>query len=683
MLAIFSVFATSLVGGCFGPIGARPLPFFGYSVPSGQFILLWIAAFAACLAFPALLPARMSERSSFLIILFTGIACRLALLPHSESDDIYRYLWEGKVIHAGFNPYLHAPTSEILIALKASDPFVGRVNHPEMTAVYAPGSLLLFSLVGWISYTVTAMKSAVIFFDLGAVLFLAGILKEKKHSQRNLALYALNPVVLYAFSGQGHLDSIQVFFITAALYFHLKGKHPLVFLAAGAAVQVKYAPLVLFPFLLTRENLKYSMLFIATSLGPFLFFIDQGANGIFTSLLTFGNSFAFNGPLHSLFRAVTGNIEQSTKICKILLAGSLTFVLFRFHPIRNDRKDPIPAFFAVFTVLILFAPTVHFWYLTWLTPFLAIYYHRSHLILHACCVFSLTAAGIAWFTPGKWELPVWAFLLHWLPFLVLFIREIRLFLKRSTVPFPTSKTISVIIPTKNEAANIADCIHAFSGAPCMKEIIVVDAGSSDNTSRIAEQAGAFVLTNNKPLENGGGRGGQILSGINASKGDTIVILHADTRLSSEDLTFLPDFLHANPDIVGGAIGAEFSGSGLRLRIIEIFNDLRAAYAEIAFGDQVQFFRREPIMETSGYNGIPLMEDVELSLSLQETGKTAFLWKRATVSSIKWENQGFSRTILVLRLVFLYLFKRFFTKPDVVSMYKNYYSSSANKQTAEK
>lgn len=99
----------------------------------------------------------------------------------------------------------------LLDALRAErDPFWGGVNHPEMTAIYPPLMLLLFGAVASVWYSPTAIRLLVLGFDVAALVLLLAMLREAGAEPRWGFLYALNPVVLYAFAGQGHLDAIQV-----------------------------------------------------------------------------------------------------------------------------------------------------------------------------------------------------------------------------------------------------------------------------------------------------------------------------------------------------------------------------------------------------------------------------------------------------------------------------------------
>jgi len=204
------------------------------------------------------------------------------------------------------------------------------------------------------------------------------------------------------------------------------------------------------------------------------------------------------------------------------------------------------------------------------------------------------------------------------------------------------------------------------------EIIVVDGGSRDRTRVLARESGARVILHEAAIENGGGRGGQIHAGIHAAAGDVLAVVHADTTVCSPVFTRMVNILAAQPFMAGGAAGCVFEGDRPGLRIIEAANDFRMACLGISFGDQIQFFRRRPVVETDLFPNIPLMEDVELSLRLHRSGRQVFLFENALVSSRKWEKRGIFRAIQVICLVSTYLVGRLFKSLDTVALYRRYY-----------
>ena len=454
------------VGGRFGPIGeyALPMPvpgFPGYGLPAGVFIGLFTLQWLVCMAMLLLVPRHLSSRSKILFLLGLALACRILLLDHEPSDDMNRYLWEGRVLINGISPYHHAPHDPVLGHLAYNDPFHAGINHPDMAAAYPPLMLGLFSLADVIFYHPLTLKMIFLFFDMGTLVFLVFLLKHRGLDMRWLILYGFNPVILYAFAGQGHFDVIQCFFLTGALCCYDRKKWAWMFLLAGLSVQVKYVAFLAVPFFMNRENLRYAWIAPAAAILPYgLFggmFAHENAYGMLAGILRFGEEFAYNGSIHGLLRIILGSIGSATFACKIFLAISWAFGLFYFHPAMNNRyrNDPIAGCFYALGSVILLAPTVHFWYVSWIIPFLVLRPSRPWIFLCLTVAGCFVTNGIYHHT-GVWRLPVWVYICEWLPFYMLLIRQGLYFMKqvRSRMDALTPRTVSVVIPAQNEENRI-------------------------------------------------------------------------------------------------------------------------------------------------------------------------------------------------------------------------------------
>jgi hypothetical protein len=479
-------------------------------------------------------------------------------------------------------------------------------------------------------------------------------------------------VVLYAFAGEAHLDAIQNFFLLAALLAFDRRRWGWMFLLAGLAIQSKYIALVACPFLLRRDNLKWAWVGALAVVLPFLPFLAMETGNIFYSFFTFAKHYAYNGSIHILLWRGLGNQELATRICMATMMAGLLAAFGLYSPLlrRRFRDDPFTGMVAALSLLLVFAPTIHFWYLTWIVFLLPLRPLRSWLLL--CFTISASfVTRLVYERTGSWMLPDALQIAEWAPVLLLLLFEAVAGLRRAFLrnqPLPNS--ISVVIPTRNECDRIERCIQSVQSCRDVTEVLVVDGDSEDGTVQCARDAGAVVL---ESVE--GRRGGQILAGVQRAKGDVVAIVHADTLVSPNLLEDMLEVLRRNPTVGGGAIGSMFDGRGGRLRLIELLNNFRATFLGISFGDQVQFFRREAGQEHHVFCGIPLMEDVELSLRLGRIGRPVFLFGDVRTSSRKWDTAGYGRALLIIQLVAAYLWLRLWGKADAAAMYRKYYGAS--------
>jgi len=162
--ALFGLTALALLvlcglGGMFGHIGEHAF----------RFILLFSATWIVALALLVLIPRDLSRSRRGLLVFALALACRLLLLPHPPSDDVNRYLWEGRVVREAMNPYVYEPTSPALQDPAKDDPYHAGINHPHLPAAYPPLMLLLFSAAAGFAYHPMTVKLVMLLFDMGTL----------------------------------------------------------------------------------------------------------------------------------------------------------------------------------------------------------------------------------------------------------------------------------------------------------------------------------------------------------------------------------------------------------------------------------------------------------------------------------------------------------------------------------
>jgi hypothetical protein len=134
-----------------------------------------------------------------------------------------------------------------------------------------------------------------------------------------------------------------------------------------------------------------------------------------------------------------------------------------------------------------------------------------------------------------------------------------------------------------------------------------------------------------------------------------------------------EVLNRCPDIIGGAVGCRFDAPNGRYRFIELANDFRAAFFNISFGDQVQFFRRVPVVSRNLFPDMPIMEDVEFSIRMHRLGRRTFLFGHALASTRRWEKIGSKNAAWVIQNVAIFLLRRLIEPPDTAGIYRRYYN----------
>ena len=209
-------------------------------------------------------------------------------------------------------------------------------------------------------------------------------------------------------------------------------------------------------------------------------------------------------------------------------------------------------------------------------------------------------------------------------------------------PPPNPVSLAVVIPTLNEAADVASCVRCAAalaqgwGGPV--DVVVADGHSDDGTPRLAAEAGARVVTVAR------GRGSQLRAGVAAARGDTVLMLHADNRLPPSVGDQLAAAL-ADTGVGWGAFRQRVEERGAIYRAVERGNAWRARRLGLPYGDQAIFVRRALLDGVGGVPDLPVMEDVALSQRLRRVAWPVLLAGPVSVSARRWRRHGVARQTL--------------------------------------
>ncbi|MBW2471840.1 MAG: TIGR04283 family arsenosugar biosynthesis glycosyltransferase [Deltaproteobacteria bacterium] len=205
-------------------------------------------------------------------------------------------------------------------------------------------------------------------------------------------------------------------------------------------------------------------------------------------------------------------------------------------------------------------------------------------------------------------------------------------------------SISIIIPTYNEAGNISMFLPELLAIPGA-EVIVADGGSSDDTVDRAKTMGAIVCSapRNKAL--------QMNAGARIARSGTLLFLHADTRLVSGFAEKIHQAL-SQPGVAAGAFRLKIDGKESGLRVIEWLVNIRSRVLQMPYGDQGIFVRVEMFSAVGGFPAIPIMEDFEMIRELKRKGRIKILLLAATTSPRRWEKLGILRTTFINQIIII-------------------------------
>lgn len=222
--------------------------------------------------------------------------------------------------------------------------------------------------------------------------------------------------------------------------------------------------------------------------------------------------------------------------------------------------------------------------------------------------------------------------------------------------------ISIIIPTYNEAENIARLVSYLTANSNKDtcEIIVSDGGSRDDTVNIAQLAGAKVV-----LSAHKGRAAQMNYGASIALGNILYFIHADTLPPA---TFVDDIQKAGSEGFSfGRYRTVFNSDKLILKINAFFTrfDWFVCYG----GDQTLFITKSLFQAIKGFNEqMLIMEDYDIVTRAKKAGRYKILSKAALVSARKYETNSWLKVQCANRTI-VQMYKNSAPQQDMINKYK--------------
>lgn len=362
------------------------------------FLALFVSAILAALVFWRSAARGGSRRA----ILAWALLFRATLLCRAPdlSDDLYRYVWDGRVAAAGISPYDATPDDPSLAFLRDRD--WERMGHRDARTIYPPAAEALFRVAAGSPRPAAVLKVVFAGFDLAVVWLLLAF----PGGESAAALYAAFPLPVFESAGMGHLDSAGIALALAAAVWLARGRRAGAGAALAASALLKYIPGFAFLAFLRRGRLAFALAFAATA-AALWWSAPRGNAGPATGLANFATRWEGNSVVYPVVergmeltrlpdRAKRAYADWKSRrpqrpwmekpwpffypaffaraLLGILLAAGLLHIAFRV-------PDLLAATAASLELLLLLSPVFHPWYALWVLPFAALSRRTSWIYL--------------------------------------------------------------------------------------------------------------------------------------------------------------------------------------------------------------------------------------------------------------------------------------------------------------
>lgn len=413
--------------------------FFAYSLERSNFPLL-ISLYSSLFALFYIIVQK--GKTDFWLLALFAMLLRLVFLPviPNLSQDFYRFIWDGRMLLEGINPYSYTPESFInakqyTIVAQAQELHqgMGGLNASHFTN-YPPINQLCFAIAAIFSSksivgATIVFRALILIADIGTIILGKKLLQSMGLPIHTIFWYALNPFIIIEMTGNLHFESVMLFFVVWALYLLHKGKWFWSAVLLGISISVKLLPLLLLPLFfqwfmtsnnalqwcspinrnmlrssipILLQNTKKLVLFYLVALGtialtfaPFL--TGEFVNNFGASIALWFQKFEFNASIYYLIRwygyqTVGWNIiaDVGPKL-PIVVLGILLLITFLRK--NSTMIEMITAMLFSIAIYFLLSTTVHPWYVATPLIFSVFTRYRFPLVWSFTIMLSYSAYG--------------------------------------------------------------------------------------------------------------------------------------------------------------------------------------------------------------------------------------------------------------------------------------------------
>jgi len=379
--------------------------YFGYELIRGDFNSLLISYTGLFLLFLYLYKKEFNWKS----LVITTILFRLIFLiaTPSLSQDFYRFIWDGRMLLNGFNPYLYLPEiyqyPNYTIPNQAVELVqgMGELNASHYSN-YPPLNQLCFTIAALFANksilgSIIVMRVLIILADIGVLYFGSKLLKALHLNPKAIFLYLLNPLIIIELTGNLHFEGIMIFFLVWCLYLLQQSKWKLAAIPLAGSIVLKLLPLLFLPLFFKQLKLKKLFVFYViiglTITLLFIPFLSENllANYSKTIGLWFGQ-FEFNGSIHNLIKFIGLQFDQyyivkylgkTTPILVVLAISTLAFTQK-----KENLTSLITAMLFGLSFYLFTSSTIHPWYVAMLLALSVFTKYRFPLIWSFSIIFS-------------------------------------------------------------------------------------------------------------------------------------------------------------------------------------------------------------------------------------------------------------------------------------------------------
>tara|TARA_B100000767_G_scaffold183230_1_gene171051 strand:+ start:56 stop:1399 length:1344 start_codon:yes stop_codon:yes gene_type:complete len=315
---------------------------------------------------------------SYLAVLFRLLF--LLAIPNL-SQDFYRFVWDGRLILEGLNPYLHTPNE----LMESSIGLFPQMNtlYEGMGALsakhysnYPPVHQMPFIIAALISKhsilgSIVVLRLILISADLGILVFGKKLLNKLNKPTRTMYWFILNPLVIIELTGNLHFEGLMLCFFIISLYFIHSKKWHIAAVVMALSIAVKLVPVLSLPLFLNKLEWKKSVLFYSVTAAVFIilfipFFSFRLLENFSATIGLWFSNFEFNASVYYFLKGTLENINGVSVINSMGIIVACVVTLQTSYILLKKKKETGQIILTILWILsgyYFISTTVHPWYI--------------------------------------------------------------------------------------------------------------------------------------------------------------------------------------------------------------------------------------------------------------------------------------------------------------------------------
>jgi len=351
-------------------------------------IAFWVA-FALYVTVVVLALGRETLSKPELMAAFALAALMQGLLVFTSptlSDDMYRYVWDGRVQAQGISPYRYPPNAPELVYLR-DNAIWPHINRKNVVTVYPPAAEMVYALL-WRIWPDSARWFQIVVAASGllAGVLLVGLLQTAGRSPTRVLIYLWSPLLAFETAHAAHVDGLILPLLVGAWWARLKERDTWVGILLGLATAMKFYPALLLPALWrprhTTGRWRLPLAFSLTVLAAYLPYWVTTGSGVIGFLPTYLREQFNVGPLVNLLFWLCSSLNLDPRLSVGVLLLTILALISLVMVLRPaaDGETALRRCVWLMGVYTLLSYNLFSWYLLWLLPLLALFVQPGRLL---------------------------------------------------------------------------------------------------------------------------------------------------------------------------------------------------------------------------------------------------------------------------------------------------------------